>query len=141
MAGEKVVVLKEVFRGGQARYDRYHLFLYRNKVIGIVQERAGETAYVVYQPAESLIRLELSDGGRSNKQPPILEVFGEGKLIFRTILGGPRPKPLNFGNVFKFIPCVLGAADPREVWGSNVQIEEIGKDKDSSSEGGETLQI
>lgn len=130
MSSEKTTVLKEVFRGGAARYDRYHLLLHRNKAVGFVQETAGSTEYKIFQLADSVVRLELTDGNRG--KPPVLEVSRQGELLFRCVLGGRNPKPVRIGDL-KYIPCQWGATSPQAVWGEGVRVEEISGDGDNPS--------
>jgi hypothetical protein len=144
MAGEQIVLWETYnFPFSRARYSRYHLLLENVKgkwnALACVQEEAGSSSYKLYQLADSTVRLELSDGGRG--RPPILEVSRDGELVFRVMLGGRNPRPITIGTI-KFIPCRWGTVRPEQLWGPSTKVEEVGKDKDSSSEdGGGTLQI
>jgi hypothetical protein len=134
MAGsEKTIVLRETFQGsGRARYDRYHLLLYRNEAVGFIQERAGSPRYEIFQLANSIVRLELSNGGPG--RPPVLEITKDGGLVFRAILGGRRPRPIKIGE-FRFVPCVWGATTPQEVWGPSTKVEEVSPSEGDEGEG------
>jgi len=137
---DKTIVLKEVYQGSTAKFDRWHLLISEKgrttTPLGYIQETAGTCEYNVYQLANSTTRLELTNGGAG--KPPILEVHKGGSLIFRTVLGGRRPRPLTIptgGEVIKLIPCNWGCKDPHEIWGPSTKVEEVSGDDPPSSEG------
>jgi hypothetical protein len=147
---ERTVILKETYQfpfSSCARFTRYHVVALslpgkEETIIGCVQEVAGEARYQLYQRMDSLIRLELRDGGG---KPPILELYNQGRMIFSCILGGRRPRPVRVNNV-KIIPCIWGCISPQDLWGPTAQVEEVKGGDDppspsSSDEEGPTLPI
>jgi hypothetical protein len=140
MAGEQVIVLREVYQfpTSQARFDRHHLLLYRDRAVGSVQEYAGECKYVIFQLANSPVRIELSDGGVG--RPPIVEVSKDGHLIFRCVLGGRRPRPIKIGQ-FRFVPCVWGQGSPQALWGPDCKVENVGGEDEPPSREGDPSSI